>query len=567
MECRKKIIEDLEEKGYLQKVDSYRHSIGHCYRCDTVIEPYLSKQWFVKIEELAKPAIDAVETDKTAFVPKRWSKVYFEWMYNIRDWCISRQLWWGHRIPVWYCQDCGEMMVLMDDPLECSKCHSKNIIQDKDVLDTWFSSALWPFSTLGWPEDTPDLEEFYPTSLLITGFDIIFFWVARMMMMGLKFKNDIPFEKVFINPLIKDIEGKKMSKSKGNVIDPLLMIDQYGADALRMTLAALTIQANYIRLAKEKIETFRNFTNKIWNVARFSLTHLEDFDPEEVKKDDLKYSLFDEWILYQLNNTVKKVTESLNNFKFSDAAMTIYDFSWNYFCDWYVELIKETLYSKDGTAEKKTAQYVLWFVLDNILRLLHPFMPFITEEIWQKIPHKELSISISSWPEYEKIRAKKNLEEKVLTIQEVIKTIRNIKAEMNIPLAKGIDVLINVVNNEKEELIEEHLPFIKNLAHVQSFQVGDSLEKPECSATGVLEDIEIFIPLAGVIDLEAEIQRLEKKVQKTEKDMIVINKKLNNADFIQKAPENIIKKEREKIKELTDIRDRIEKNLKALKSI
>lgn len=567
MECRKKIIEDLEEKGYLQKVDSYRHSIGHCYRCDTVIEPYLSKQWFVKIEELAKPAIDAVETDKTAFVPKRWSKVYFEWMYNIRDWCISRQLWWGHRIPVWYCQDCGEMMVLMDDPLECSKCHSKNIIQDKDVLDTWFSSALWPFSTLGWPEDTPDLEEFYPTSLLITGFDIIFFWVSRMMMMGLKFKNDIPFEKVFINPLIKDIEGKKMSKSKGNVIDPLLMIDQYGADALRMTLAALTIQANYIRLAKEKIETFRNFTNKIWNVARFSLTHLEDFDPEEMKKDDLKYSLFDEWILYQLNNTVKKVTESLNNFKFSDAAMTIYDFSWNYFCDWYVELIKETLYSKDGTAEKKTAQYVLWFVLDNILRLLHPFMPFITEEIWQKIPHKELSISISSWPEYEKIRAKKNLEEKVLTIQEVIKTIRNIKAEMNIPLAKGIDVLINVVNNEKEELIEEHLPFIKNLAHVQSFQVGDSLEKPECSATGVLEDIEIFIPLAGVIDLEAEIQRLEKKVQKTEKDMIVINKKLNNADFIQKAPENIIKKEREKIKELTDIRDRIEKNLKALKSI
>ena len=567
MECRKKIIEDLKEKGYLQKVDSYRHSIGHCYRCDTVIEPYLSKQWFVKIEELAKPAIDAVETDKTTFVPKRWSKVYFEWMYNIRDWCISRQLWWGHRIPVWYCQDCGEMMVLMDDPLECSKCHSKNIIQDKDVLDTWFSSALWPFSTLGWPEDTPDLEEFYPTSLLITGFDIIFFWVARMMMMGLKFKNDIPFEKVFINPLIKDIEGKKMSKSKGNVIDPLLMIDQYGADALRMTLAALTIQANYIRLAKEKIETFRNFTNKIWNVARFSLTHLEDFDPEEVKKDDLKYSLFDEWIIYQLNNTVKKVTESLNNFKFSDAAMTIYDFSWNYFCDWYVELIKETLYSKDGTAEKKTAQYVLWFVLDNILRLLHPFMPFITEEIWQKIPHKELSISISSWPEYEKIRAKKNLEEKVLTIQEVIKTIRNIKAEMNIPLAKGIDVLINVVNNEKEELIEEHLPFIKNLAHVQSFQVGDSLEKPECSATGVLEDIEIFIPLAGVIDLEAEIQRLEKKVQKTEKDMIVINKKLNNADFIQKAPENIIKKEREKIKELTDIRDRIEKNLKALKSI
>ncbi len=567
MDCRKKILEDLTEEGYLQKIENYRHSIGHCYRCDTLIEPYLSKQWFVKIKDLAKPAIDAVENNKTAFIPKRWSKVYFEWMYNIRDWCISRQLWWGHRIPVWYCKDCGEMMVQMEDPSECPKCHSKNIVQDKDVLDTWFSSALWPFSTLGWPEKTPDLEEFYPTSLLITGFDIIFFWVARMMMMGLKFKNDIPFEKVFINPLIKDIEGKKMSKSKGNVIDPLLMIDQYGADALRMTLASLTIQANYIRLSKEKIETFRNFTNKIWNVARFSLTHLEKFNPEEVKKENLKYSLFDEWILYQLNNTIKKVTDSLNNFKFSDAAMAIYEFTWNYFCDWYVELIKGTLYSENNTTERKSAQYVLWFVLDNILRLLHSFMPFITEEIWQKIAHKELSISISCWPEHKKAKVNKNLEGKVFTIQEVIKTIRNIKAEMNIPLTKGVDVFISVVNNEKEELIKEHLSFIKNLAHASYFQVGSSLEKPECSATGVLEDIEIFVPLTGVVDLEAEIQRLEKKLQKVEKDMIVINKKLNNSDFIQKAPVNIIQKEKDKIKELTDIRDRIQKNLKALKSI
>jgi len=567
LECREKILEDLKDKKYLKKVENYKHSIGHCYRCDTVIEPYLSKQWFVKIEDLAKPAIDAVESNKTTFIPKRWSKVYFEWMYNIRDWCISRQLWWGHRIPVWYCKDCGEMMVRMDDPSECSKCHSRNIVQDKDVLDTWFSSALWPFSTLGWPEQTPDLEQFYPTSLLVTGFDIIFFWVARMMMMGLKFRGDIPFEKVFINPLIKDIEGKKMSKSKGNVIDPLLMIDEYGADALRMTLAALTIQANYIRLSKDKIETFRNFTNKIWNVARFSLTHLEDFNPKEVKEENLQFSLFDEWILYQLNNTIKKVTESLNNFKFSDAAMAIYEFTWNYFCDWYVELIKETLYRKESSPEKETAQYVLWFVLDNILRLLHPFMPFITEEIWQKIPHQELSISISKWPEYKKERAKKNLEERVYTIQEVIKTIRNIKAEMNIPLTRGIDVFSKVVDSSKGKLIEEHLSFIKNLAHVQSFEVSDSMEKPECSATGVLEDIEIFVPLKEVIDLDAEVHRLEKKLQKIEKDMIIINKKLNNADFIQKAPDKIINKEKEKIKELTDIRDRIQKNLKALKSV
>ena len=567
LECREKVLEDLKDKGYLKKVENYKHSIGHCYRCDTVIEPYLSKQWFVKIKDLAKPAIDAVESNETSFIPKRWSKVYFEWMYNIRDWCISRQLWWGHRIPVWYCKDCGEMMVRMEDPSECSNCHSKNIVQDKDVLDTWFSSALWPFSTLGWPEKTPDLKNFYPTSLLVTGFDIIFFWVARMMMMGIKFRGDIPFEKVFINPLIKDIEGKKMSKSKGNVIDPLLMIDQYGADALRMTLAALTIQANYIRLSKDKIETFRNFTNKIWNVSRFSLTHLEEFNPKEVKEENLQFSLFDEWILNQLNQTIKKVSDSLQNFKFSDAAMAIYEFTWNYFCDWYVELIKETLYRKDSSPEKETAQYVLWFVLDNILRLLHPFMPFITEEIWQKIPHQELSISISSWPEYKKEKAKKNLEEKVSTIQEVIKAIRNIKAEMNIPLTKGIDVFIKVVDSSKGKLIKEHLSFIKNLAYVQSFEVSESTQKPDCAATGVLEDIEIFVPLKGVIDLDAEVHRLEKKLQKIEKDMIIINKKLNNADFIQKAPDKIIKKEKEKIKELTDIRDRIQNNLKALKSL
>jgi len=565
-DCRKKILEDLKEKGYLKKVEDYCHSIGHCYRCDSIIEPYLSKQWFIKINDLAKPAIEAVENNKTSFIPKRWSKVYFEWMYNIKDWCISRQLWWGHRIPVWYCQDCGEVIVQMEDPSECPKCHSKNIIQDKDVLDTWFSSALWPFSTLGWPGKTPDLEDYYPTSLLITGFDIIFFWVARMMMMGLKFKGDIPFEKVFINPLIKDIEGKKMSKSKGNVIDPLLMIDQYGADALRMTLASLTIQANYIRLSREKIETFRNFTNKIWNVARFSLTHLNDFDPEEIKVEELNFTLFDQWILGQLNQTIKEVTDNLVHYKFSDAAMTVYEFSWNYFCDWYVELAKETLYQKESTVKKKTAQYVLWFVLDNILRLLHPFMPFITEEIWQKIPHQGLSISISRWPEYKKERRKRNVKEKVGTIQEVIKTIRNIKAEMNIPLTKGIDVYIRVVDGKKEKLVREHLSYIKNLAHVQSFKIGSLLEKPEYSATGVLEDLEIFVPLKGVIDLEAEVQRLERKLQKIEKEMIVTNKKLNNSDFIQKAPENIIKKEKEKTKELTDILNLIQKNLKALKS-
>lgn len=565
-QCREKVLGELKEKGYLEKIEDYKHNIGHCYRCDTVIEPYLSQQWFVKMKDLAEAAIKAVEQKQTIFIPERWSKVYFEWMYNIKDWCISRQLWWGHRIPVWYCQDCQEIIVAMEDPEECPKCHSKNIIQDNDVLDTWFSSALWPFSTLGWPEQTSDLEDFYPTNLLVTGFDIIFFWVARMIMMGLKFMGEVPFKEVFINPLIKDIEGKKMSKSRGNVIDPLLMIEQYGADALRMTLASLTIQANYIRLSQDKIEAFRNFTNKIWNVARFTLTHLKDFNPLGIQEKELEFNLFDQWILGHLNRCIREVTENLTNFKFSDAAMAIYEFTWNYFCDWYVELVKETLYQEENNIKRKSTQYVLWFVLDNILRLLHPFMPFITEEIWQKIPHNQVSISIASWPSYKKERIKRSIEEKVVIIQGVIKTIRNIKAEMNIPLTKSLDVYMRVVDKNKEKLLEENLLYIKNLAHLNYIHIGSDLEKPECSATGVLEDIEIFVPLENVIDIKAEIERLEKKLLKIEKEITLINKKLKNVDFIQKAPVDVIDKEKEKMKELVDIRDKIVKNINTIQS-
>ncbi|KUK66222.1 MAG: Valine--tRNA ligase, partial [Parcubacteria bacterium 34_609] len=565
-QCREKVLGDLKEKGYLEKIEDYKHNIGHCYRCDTVIEPYLSQQWFVKMKDLAEAAIKSVEQKQTIFIPERWSKVYFEWMYNIKDWCISRQLWWGHRIPVWYCQDCQEIIVAMEDPEECPKCHSKNIIQDNDVLDTWFSSALWPFSTLGWPEQTSDLEDFYPTNLLVTGFDIIFFWVARMIMMGLKFMGEVPFKEVFINPLIKDIEGKKMSKSRGNVIDPLLMIEQYGADALRMTLASLTIQANYIRLSQDKIEAFRNFTNKIWNVARFTLTHLKDFNPLGIQEKELEFNLFDQWILGHLNRCIREVTENLTNFKFSDAAMAIYEFTWNYFCDWYVELVKETLYQEENNIKRKSTQYVLWFVLDNILRLLHPFMPFITEEIWQKIPHNQVSISIASWPSYKKERIKRSIEEKVVIIQGVIKTIRNIKAEMNIPLTKSLDVYMRVVDKSKEKLLEENLLYIKNLAHLNYIHIGSDLEKPECSATGVLEDIEIFVPLENVIDIKAEIERLEKKLLKIEKEITLINKKLKNVDFIQKAPVDVIDKEKEKMKELVDIRDKIVKNINTIQS-
>ena len=564
-QARERVLEDLQEQGYLEKIENYKHSLGHCYRCDTIVEPYLSQQWFVKMKDLALPAIKAVQEGRTDFVPERWSKVYFEWMYHIKDWCISRQLWWGHRIPVWYCQDCSEFIVEMDDPQECPKCHSKNMVQDKDVLDTWFSSALWPFSTMGWPEETPDLKDFYPTNLLVTGFDIIFFWVARMMIMGLKFMKEVPFKEVFINPLIKDIEGKKMSKSRGNVIDPLLVIEQYGADALRMTLASLTIQANYIRLSKDKIETYRNFTNKIWNVSRFAIANLQNFNPMNIKEEELKFNIFDRWILGHLNKCIKKVTDSLNNYKFSDSAMAIYEFTWNYFCDWYIELVKETLYEKENSIEKETTQYVLWYVLENILKLLHPFMPFITEEIWQKIPHIGLSISVSNWPQYQKESLKRNIEEKVAVIQEVIKVVRNIKAEMNIPLTRKVDLHIKVTDNKKEEILRESLSYIKNLAHINSIFTGSALEKPEYSATGVLEDIEIFIPLKNVIDIEAEVKRLEHRLAKIEKELILINKKLNNADFIEKAPKEVINREKEKMEELADIRDRVSRNLKTIK--
>ncbi|HOF02589.1 MAG TPA: valine--tRNA ligase [Atribacterota bacterium] len=566
-EARAKVLADLEAQGYLEKVEDYIHSLGHCYRCDTVIEPYLSKQWFVKMKDLAAPAIKAVQNKQTKFVPERWSKVYFEWMRDIKDWCISRQLWWGHRIPVWYCQDCEEYIVDMEDPKECHKCHSKNIIQDKDVLDTWFSSALWPFSTMGWPEHTADLKDFYPTDLLVTGFDIIFFWVARMMVMGLKFMDEVPFKEVFINPLIKDIEGKKMSKSRGNVIDPLLVIEQYGADALRMTLASLTIQANYIRLSTEKIETFRNFTNKLWNVTRFTLTNLSDFTPYSLKEEELEFNLFDQWILGQLNDCIRKVTEYLNHYQFSDAAMAIYEFTWNYFCDWYVELVKEILYQQEDSNKKKTAQYVLWYVLEHILRLLHPFMPFISEEIWQKIPHKGISISVSNWPACKKEKTNRNIAEKIDILQNVIRVIRNIKAEMNIPLTRKVDAHIRVLDKKKEKLLREHQTYLKNLAHLNTIVIGNALEKPEYSAIGVLEDIEIFVPLKEIIDIEAEAVRLEKRLNKIEKEIIAINKKINNIDFIQKAPESVINKEKEKLTELVDIRNMISNNLKTIKTV
>ena len=565
LECRKNILKELKEKGYLKKIEEYKHSVGHCYRCGTTIEPYLSKQWFVKMKKLAEPAISAVEEGKIEFVPSRWTKVYYEWMNNIKDWCISRQLWWGHRIPVWYCQDCSEIIVETEEPKVCPKCGSHNLVQDPDVLDTWFSSALWPFSTLGWPEETNDLKSFYPTSVLITGFDIIFFWVARMIMMGLKFRGDVPFKKVFINPLIKDTEGKKMSKSKGNVIDPLTIVEKYGADTLRITLASLTIQGNYICLSEERIKGFRNFANKIWNVSRFSMMNLVDFKIEKVREYKYNFTLADKWIISRLNNTIKKSTQCLSEYKFGDAAKSIYEFTWSEFCDWYVEFVKPRLYQDKDKIEKQTAQYVLWLILENTLKLLHPFMPFITEEIWQKLPHKGDSIMVSPWPQYKKEYVNKDVEEKMNKIMNIIKTIRNIKSDMNIPYSKKVDLVLNITEKDKLELVNENVNYIKTMIKIKSLKIGIDLEKPAHSATGVLEGIEIFIPLKDIINISEEIVRLEKKLKKVGKDLDIAFRKINNTDFLSKAPEDVIKKEREKLNGLRDIKERLENNLKTIK--
>ena len=567
LECREKVIKELKEKGYLKKIEDYQHSIGHCYRCGTIIEPYLSKQWFVKMKELALPAISAVEEGKIEFIPSRWDKVYYEWMRNIKDWCISRQLWWGHRIPVWYCQDCLELNVEENKPSFCKKCGSHNLVQDPDVLDTWFSSALWPFSTLGWPEETDDLKCFYPTSVLVTGFDIIFFWVARMIMMGLKFCGEVPFKKVYINPLIRDAEGKKMSKSKGNVIDPLTIVEEYGSDALRFTLASLTIQGNYICLSEERIKGFRNFTNKIWNVSRFSMMNLKDFSIDKIEKDKLKMTLSDKWIISRLNRAIKKTNDYLNEFKFGEAAKNIYEFSWNEFCDWYIEFIKSRLYQEEDKISKETAQYILWVTLENTLKLLHPFMPFITEEIWQKIPHKGESIIISSWPQYNIESVDKDAEEKMSKIMDIIRTIRNIKSDMNIPYSKKIDLYLNIAqDNNLLKLIKDNTYYIESLVKIESLNIGTNITKPPYSATGILEGIEIFIPLKDIINIPEEITRLEKKLLKVKKELDIVCRKLNNQDFLSKAPVEVIEKEEVKADELKDIKERLENHLKTLNS-
>ncbi|NTW06198.1 MAG: valine--tRNA ligase, partial [Peptococcaceae bacterium] len=506
-ECRKLLVKDLETLGFLSEVEDHNHSVGQCYRCSTVIEPMLSKQWFVRMKPLAEPAIQVVKDGSLKFVPERFGRVYLGWMENIRDWCISRQLWWGHRIPVWYCQDCGEMMVVKTAPDKCKACNSQNLEQDSDVLDTWFSSALWPFSTLGWPEKTPELEYFYPTSVLVTGRDIIFFWVARMIFSGLEFMEKPPFQEVFIHGLVLDSQGRKMSKSLGNGVDPIQVIDSHGADSLRFMLVTGNTPGNDLRFHFERLEGARNFANKIWNASRFVLMNLYDYQHNPTP-DKERLTLADRWIYSRFQAVSRDVEKNLEIYEMGEAARILYEFIWNEFCDWYIELTKGRLYGDDAQ-DREVAQQVLADILKGTMELLHPFMPFITEDIWHRLPNSEdKTIMRAKWPVYREALVDKQAEQDMEALMGIIRSIRHIRSEMNIPLGKKAEVILEISDSKAREMVEQWSFYIEVMASakISVFRVLE--EKPEQAAHGVDKGVEIYIPLKGLIDIGQEAERM-----------------------------------------------------------
>jgi valyl-tRNA synthetase len=587
--ARTRIIADLEEAGLLEKIDDHAMSVGGCYRCKTVVEPYLSMQWYVNATKMAKPALAAVKEGKTRILPKQWENTYYDWMENIRDWCISRQIWWGHRIPAWFCDHCGHINVTMTDPTHCSNCGSDEIRQETDVLDTWFSSALWPFSTMGWPDNTEELKTFYPTACLVTGFDILFFWVARMMMMGLHFMKEVPFTDVYIHALVRDAQGQKMSKSKGNVIDPLTIIEEYGTDAFRFTLAAFAAQGRDIKLAEERIAGYRNFCNKVWNAARFTLMNLEGFDPNTIKMEELVFSEGDKWILHKLNETAKAVDETLSGYRYNESAMTLYQFTWSEFCDWYLELSKQDLYN--GTPERKqTVQYVLWYTLENLLRLLHPFMPFITEEIWQALPkdgskggskfvvqgfeprttnHEQetASIMLADYPVQRAELCFPEAAANMERVMDVINGIRNIRGEMEVPPSKQIAVILSCGSAESMLIMKHNENSIISLARISDLAIGQEIEKPEDASIQVAGDVQIFVPLRGLVNVEEEEKRLQKEIAKIDKEIDMFSKKLENPSFVDRAPVEVVAKEREKLAEVTGKKQVLEDSLEKIRGL
>jgi valyl-tRNA synthetase len=566
-ECREAVVAALEAEDLVEKIEPHPHSVGHCYRCKTIVEPNLSRQWFVKAKPLARKAIEAVDTGKTRIIPETWKKTYYEWMYNIKDWCISRQIWWGHQIPAWTCQDCEEIVVAMEEPDACPACSSKRLIRETDVLDTWFSSALWPFSTMGWPEKTPLLKTFYPTSVLVTGFDILFFWVARMMMMGLHFMKDVPFHDVYVHALVRDEHGKKMSKSKGNVIDPLNIIDQYGTDAFRFTLAAFAAQGRDVKMSEKRVEGYRHFVNKLWNAARFALMHI---DESHAGMSVAPASLPDQWILSRLSQVTDAVADALDDYRFNEAASAAYQFVWHELCDWYLEAIKPVLYGKKGEDTQRTTLTVLWRVFHDTLILLHPFMPFVTEEIWHKFPGTDGSIMKAVYPSDNKertaLKSDPAAEKSMNVMMDIITAIRNIRGEMNIAPSQLLTVTLQSPETSLGDRVARQQDMIVDLARLNSFCIESSGQKPRASATAIIENATLFVSLEGIVDFEKEEQRLEKEILKLAKEMSAVSNKLHNENFLNKAPEDIVLKVREKHDLLQKKKNKLDLNLEKIRN-
>ncbi|MCF8031270.1 MAG: valine--tRNA ligase [Desulfohalobiaceae bacterium] len=552
--ARERVVADLREQGVLRQVEKYTHNVGRCYRCSTDIEPLISKQWFVATGALARAATDAVRDGSTRFFPEHWLTHYYDWMDNIRDWCISRQIWWGHRIPAWTCGDCGELIVSREDPQACPSCGSQNLAQDEDVLDTWFSSALWPFSTLGWPGDTKDLRTFYPTSVLVTGFDIIFFWVARMMMMGIHFREQVPFEHVYIHALVRDEEGQKMSKSKGNVIDPVEVIEEYGADALRFTLAILAAMGRDVKLSKPRIEGYRHFINKIWNAARFALMNLQDPVPE-VDFTSVK-SFSHRYILQEMERIKQEVAQAVEGYRFNDAAHDLYQFLWHTYCDWYLEMIKPELFSDDEELRLE-AQACLHKSFTELLVLLHPFVPFVTQELWDHFPGiEEKNLARVPYPEMRPECRNEELPAWMDFLQQVVVSVRNVRSELELNPGRRLTLLARM-DGERAAFLERNRRVVSELARLEELRIDAELTPPGAAASNVVDGCELFVPLEGVVDFRAEVERLDKQLGKVDKDLSGSERKLANEDFVNKAPADVVDKERQRRDELRQKRDKL----------
>jgi valyl-tRNA synthetase len=568
--CREKILKDLKHQGFLEKIEPYSHSVGHCYRCRAVVEPMISKQWFVAVKVLAEAAMAAVQDGRIKLIPESWEKSFFDWMTNIRDWCISRQIWWGHRIPAWTCSECNHVIVAREEPSACPNCGVNDFRQETDVLDTWFSSALWPFSTLGWPDDTPELRLFYPTSVLVTAFDILFFWVARMMMMGLHFLHDVPFREVYIHALVRDQEGQKMSKSKGNIVDPLELMDKYGTDAFRFSLAAFAAMGRDIRLSEDRIVGYRNFVNKVWNASRFTLMNLGDYDP--ARQDRLPLTTAESWILSRLQQVKAECARHLDTYAFDQAAHVLYQFTWHEFCDWYLELIKPELGENAGPELRHHTQRVLVGVLGEILRLLHPFMPFVTEEIWHKLPGAAGSIMAAPYPTPEPALENSAAEAEMALVMESIVAIRNMRAEMNVPPSAQVSVLVFSQEPELLERLKAHQTSVRLQARLQDLQFQPAEDPPAAAAKAVVispdgGSLDLIMPLAGLIDFKEEARRLNREMDKLSRELASVQKKLANEDFLAKARPDVVEREKERLQTLNEKLSKLKSHEKRLKEL